>query len=131
MSKLMPIDFQSDTFAYILEDMTADMNTLLRNMDSMGSSDGKFALTINVHLENSEHEGEDCTVPEFKHKIKVGFNVSHQTDGQMDGEYALKKNPDGNFSLVLIGEQMSMYDEDEEDDEDEEEYNDDMEPEDD
>ena len=32
------------------------------------------------------------------------------------------------FSLVLIGEQMSMYDEDEEDDEDEEEYNDDMEP---
>ena len=46
----------------------------------------------------------------------------------MDGEYALKKNPDGNFALVLIGEQMSMYDEDEEDDEDEEEYNDDMEP---
>ena len=73
MSRVMPVDFQGEAFRYILEDMTADMNTLLRNMDSMGSSDGKFALTINVHLEASEHEGEDCIVPEFKHKIKVGF----------------------------------------------------------
>lgn len=120
MSKLMPIDFQSDTFAYILEDMTADMNTLLRNMDSMGSSDGKFSLTINVHLEASEHEGEDCTVPEFKHKIKVGFNVSHQTDGRMDGEYALKKNDDGTYRLELLCEQTSMFDNDDEESEDEE-----------
>lgn len=129
MSRVMPIDFQSDTFAYILEDMTEQMNTLLRDMDDMGSSDGKFTLTISVHLEKKDWEGETCVMPEIKHKIKSGFNVSHQTDGQMDGEYALKKNEDGDYELELLAGQMSIYDEDEEDDEDEEEYNDDMEPE--
>lgn len=128
MSRVMPVDFQGEAFRYILGDMTTDMNTLLRDMDDMGSSDGKFTLTISVHLEKKDWEGETCVMPEIKHKIKSGFNVSHQTDGQMDGEYALKKNEDGDYELELLAGQMSIYDEDEEDDEDEEEFNDDMEP---
>ena len=115
MSRVMPVDFQGEAFRYILEDMTADMNTLLRDMDDMGSSDGKFTLTISVHLEKKDWEGEPCVMPEIKHKIKSGFNVSHQTDGQMDGEYALKKNEDGDYELELLAGQMSIYDEDDED----------------
>lgn len=119
--KVMPIDFESETFGYILEDMTSDMNTLLRNMDDMGASDGKFTLTINVHLEEKECEdGEERIMPVIKHKIKSGFQVQHESDGQLDGEYCLDKNEDGNFQLTLLHEQMSIFDEDEDEPDEEE-----------
>lgn len=113
--KVKPIDFESETFGYMLRDMSESMNTLLRKMESMGSDDGKFTLTINIHLEDKElDDGDEHTVPEFKHKIKSGFNVTDETDGQLDGDYVLGKDEDGNYQLELLTEQLDMLEEAEE-----------------
>ena len=118
MSKVKPIDFRSDTFGYLLDDMTESFNKLLRDMEAHGSDDGVFNIKIPVHLEDRKLEdGVEHTVPQIKHKIKSGFQVVNEAEGEMDGEYVLEKNEDGNYQLSLFSEQLDML-EDDEDDED-------------
>lgn len=115
MSKVKPIDFKAETFDSILMDLTTEMNTLLRNMEDMGSDEGKLTLTITVHLEDKElDDGDEHTVPEIKHKVKSGFQVQHESEGALEGDYVLEKGKDGNYQLSLLTEQLNMLEEDEE-----------------
>jgi len=116
---LRPVDFKSKTFHSILKDMTTNMNALLRDMENMGASDGKLTLAITVHLEQKENEEDVAyTSPTFCHKIKSGFNVQHQDVGIMEGEYALRKAKNGKYDLEVISDQMSIFEDEEEDEED-------------
>ena len=72
MSKVKPIDFRAETFDYIKDDLNNELNLLLKNMEDMGSDAGKLTMTITVTLEDKElDDGDEHTVPEFKHKIKI------------------------------------------------------------
>ena len=90
---------------------------LLKNMEDMGSDSGTLTMTITVTLEDKElDDGDEHTVPEFKHKIKSGFQVQHDCEGEMEGDYVLEKGKDGNYQLSLLTEQLDMLEEDEEED---------------
>ena len=112
-SKVKLIDFRSaETFGYLLDDMTANFNKLLRDMESHGSDDGSFTVKITVHLEDKElDDGADHTVPEMKHKIKSGFQVTNEAEGEMEGDYVLEKGADGTYQLGLLTEQLDMLEE--------------------
>lgn len=115
MPKIKPIDFNAETFNYIKEDLNKELNLLLKNMEDMGSDCGKLTMTINVVLQDKElDDGDEHTVPEFKHKIKSGFQVQHDCEGEMEGDYVLEKGKDGNYQLSLLTEQLDMLEEDEE-----------------
>lgn len=117
MPKIKPIDFNAETFNYIKEDLNKELNLLLKNMEDMGSDAGKLTMTITVTLEDKElDDGDEHTVPEFKHKIKSGFQVQHDCEGEMEGDYVLEKGKDGNYQLNLLTEQLDMMEEDEEED---------------
>lgn len=117
MPKIKPIDFNAETFNYIKEDLNKELNLLLKNMEDMGSDAGKLTMTITVTLEDKElDDGDEHTVPEFKHKIKSGFQVQHDCEGEMEGDYVLEKGKDGNYQLSLLTEQLDMLEEDEEED---------------
>jgi len=118
MAKVKPIDFRSDTFGTLLDDMTENFNKLLKDMESHGSDDGSFTVKLTVHLEDKKlDDGADHTVPEIKHKIKSGFQVVNETDGAMEGDYILEEGANGVYQLSLLTEQLDML-EDDEDDED-------------
>ena len=120
MAKIKPIDFNAETFNYIKEDLNKELNLLLKNMEDMGSDCGKLTMTITVQLEDKElDDGDEHTVPEFKHKIKSGFQVQHDCEGEMEGDYVLEKGKDGNYQLSLLTEQLDMLEEDEEDESEE------------
>ena len=117
MPKIKPIDFNAETFNYIKEDLNKELNLLLKNMEDMGSDAGKLTMTITVTLEDKAlDDGDEHTVPEFKHKIKSGFQVQHDCEGEMEGDYVLEKGKDGNYQLSLLTEQLDMLEEDEEED---------------
>ena len=117
MPKIKPIDFNAETFNYIKEDLNKELNLLLKNMEDMGSDAGKLTMTITVTLEDKElDDGDEHTVPEFKHKIKSGFQVQHDCEGEMGVDYVLEKGKDGNYQLSLLTEQLDMLEEDEEED---------------
>lgn len=117
MPKIKPIDFNAETFNYIKEDLNKELNLLLKNMEDMGSDAGKLTMTITVTLEDKElDDGDEHTVPEFKHKIKSGFQVQHDCEGEMEGDYVLEKGKDGNYQLSLLTEQLDMLEEDAEED---------------
>ncbi len=117
MPKIKPIDFNAETFNYIKEDLNKELNLLLKNMEDMGSDSGTLTMTITVTLEDKElDDGDEHTVPEFKHKIKSGFKVQHDCEGEMEGDYVLEKGKDGNYQLSLLTEQLDMLEEDEEED---------------
>ncbi len=121
MAKIKPIDFNAETFNYIKEDLTRELNLLLKNMEEMGSDSGKLSMAITVELEDKElDDGDEHTVPTFKHKIKSGFQVQHDCDGALEGDYVLEKGKDGNYQLSLLTEQLDMLEEEEDEAEPEE-----------
>lgn len=111
-SKIKPIDFRSDTFDYILNDMTVNFNKLLKDMEHHGSDDGSFTVKLSVHLEDKElDDGAPHTVPDIKHKIKSGFQVVNEVEGSLDGDYVLKEG-EKCYQLELLTEQLNMLEED-------------------
>jgi len=112
-SKVKPIDFRSDTFGYLLDDMTTNFNKLLKDMERHGSDEGSFTVKINVALEDKElDDGKQHTVPDIKHKIKSGFQVTNEVDGSLDGDYVLQEGENGTYQLSLLTEQLDMLGED-------------------
>ena len=113
MARIKLIDFNAETFDYIKEDLNKELNLLLKNMEDMGSDCGKLTMSITVELSDKElDDGDEHTVPTFKHKIKSGFQVQHDCEGALEGDYVLEKGKDGIYQLSLLTEQLEMLEED-------------------
>ena len=118
MAKVKPIDFRSDTFGSLLDDMTVNFNKLLKDMESHGSDAGTFNVKITVALNDKKlDDGKEHTIPDIKHKIKSGFQVTNEDEGEMTGDYVLEEGENGVYQLSLLTEQLDMLEEDEDDDE--------------
>ena len=111
-NKVKPIDFDSETFKQMKNDMTGELNQLLRQMERHGSEDGVMTVKIIVKTEEKElDDGNKHTVPSFEHKIKTGFTVSQTKEGKLAGDYVLKKNANNTYQLELLTEQLDMLEE--------------------
>ena len=107
-----PIDFESNTFKQMKDDMMSELNVLLREMERHGSEDGVMTVKIVVHTEEKQlDDGKPHVVPSFKHKIKTGFNVQHEKEGELAGDYVLKRNDKNLYQLELLTEQLDMMEE--------------------
>lgn len=110
--KVKLIDFRSDTFGTMLDNMTENFNALLKNMERHGSDEGSFTLKMGVKLEDKElDDGKQHTVPDIDWKMKSGFNVTNEVDGELDGDYVLSEGENGTYQLSLLTEQLDMLEE--------------------
>lgn len=112
VAKIKPVDFESDTFKEMKNDMMGELNQLLRQMERHGSEDGVMTVKIVVTTEEKElDDGLKHTVPTFAHRIKTGFTVSQTKEGKLAVDYVLKRNPQGMYQLELLTEQLDMLEE--------------------
>lgn len=111
-STIKPVDFGRDTFKALKQDMTGELNTMLRQMERHGSDAGVMTVKITVTTEEKElDDGLKHTVPTFGHKIKTGFTITQTKEGKLAGDYVLKRNENQMYQLELLTEQLDMLEE--------------------
>ena len=118
------LDFDSDTFESMKQDMNFVLQRLIGNMIEKGSYEGCMTVKVDVSM-NSEYvpnfdpdiEGEsrECRKPKFKHKVTSVVKINDEKSGNYDSEMELVMDPEtGIYVLrpVINTGQRSFFDAD-------------------
>ena len=113
MSKIKPINLDSDTFSQLKTDMTQALNRLLRTMQSgVGADSASLTVKLNVELKDeTTDDGSAVTVPVFEHTVTSNVQVKNKVDGKLNGYYSLVDDGRGNYSLKPLNDQIDMFEE--------------------
>lgn len=118
------LDFDSDTFVGMKEDMNFVLQRLIGNMKEKGTNEGSMALKIDVTMvkeyipnynPNVEGETREISKPQFKHKVTSAVKINDEKSGAFNSEMELVMDEDtGVFKLVPIANtaQRSIFDSD-------------------
>lgn len=114
MTKLINLD--NDTFSELKTDMTHAINALISNMEAADSEEGAVTVKLSVQLDTAaDRNGEIQKIPKFTHKVGYAVKVEGKFDGCVAGVYSLQRDSIGRYALRPIDEQISVFDEPEED----------------
>lgn len=112
MSKIKPVNLESDTFAQMKQDMTAQINRLLRQMQKYNAEKAAVTVKLTVSLEEEElDDGVKGVIPLFEHKVTSTVQIKNQAEGKLGSEYVLTERPDGTYELRPISGQLDMFEE--------------------
>lgn len=115
MSKIKPINLESDTFAQMKQDMTQYLNLLLRLMQRYGEEKATLTLKMTVTLEEQElDDGCKGLIPTFEHRVTTSVQRKDETKGKLPGEYVLDADGKGGFNLRPMSDQLDMFEDQEE-----------------
>ncbi len=118
------LDFDSDTFEKMKQDMNFVLQRLIGNMQEKGANEGSMALKIDVMMVKEfvpnydpDFEGEtrEVSKPKFKHKVTSSVKINDERSGIFNNEMELLMDGDtGAFKLVPIANtfQRSIFDSD-------------------
>lgn len=115
------LDFNSDTFASIKEDLNEVLQNLLKNMLEKGSSEGSMTLKINVSFEEDEYydpDGENSgiiNIPVFEHKVTSSVQIKSKTSGVLNTQMRLvfdEKAEEFVMAPIANAQQRSIFDDD-------------------
>lgn len=110
MSKIKPVNLESDTFSTMKQDVTDYLNLLLRLMQRYGEEKATLTLKMTVSLTEQELDnGNKGTIPSFEHKVTTSVQRKDETKGRLPGEYILDPDGNGKFNLRPISSQMDMF----------------------
>ena len=112
-NSMLPITMSSSTFS----DLKRDMTTIINKADT-GTVSVWIRITVDDTPVTVESDYRTAKVPTFKHKVAYKVPVEENTDGEFGGEYELVVDGSSVGLKPINGEQMSLFEE--EDDEDEE-----------
>lgn len=112
MSKIKPINLESDTFALMKQDMTNELNRLLRNMQRYKAEEGMLTVKVKVSIVDQELDnGEQGDVPTFEHKVSTSVQIKQESSGKLSGNYVLEEDGKGGFVIRPLSEQLDMLEE--------------------
>lgn len=115
------LDFNSDTFASIKEDLNEVLQNLLKNMLEKGSSEGSMTLKINVSFDEGEYynsSGENSgiiNIPVFEHKVTSSVQIKSKTSGRLNTQMQLVFDENAEefvIAPITNAPQRSIFDDD-------------------
>ena len=118
------LDFDSDTFEQMKQDMNFVLQRLLGNMIEKGSYEGSMTVKIDVNMTSEyipnfdpdiEGETRECRKPAFKHKVTSAVKISEEKSGNFDTEMEMMMDDEtGNYILKPISNtsQRTIFDAD-------------------
>ena len=106
-NKIKPVDMESDILRKIKKDLTDGLNLLLARMEKFDSDEA--ALTLKIGISRKDAGG--LIIPTFKHKVTSAVQVKDERDGELGGNYSLEKNKQNGYDLIVLDEQMEMFEE--------------------
>lgn len=99
MNQDKPIDFASDTFNELTEDMSDSLNTLLNNLLASGANKASMTVKLAIYMSQKQLEQETVIIPRFRYHITSSVDIKSAVDGDIVCNYMLGKNVDGDFVL--------------------------------
>lgn len=118
------LDFDSDTFEDMKEDMNFVLQRLIGNMKEKCTNEGSMTLKIDVTMVKEfipnydpdiKGESREVSKPQFKHKVTSAVKINDEKSGSFNNEMELVMDEEtGVFKLVPIAntEQRSIFDSD-------------------
>lgn len=118
------LDFDSDTFEEMKNDMNFVLQRLIGNMQEKGTTEGSMTLKIDVTMEkefipnfNPDIKGEtrEVSKPQFKHKVTSAVKIHNEKSGSLNNEMECVFDKEtGIYVMVPIAntQQRSIFDAD-------------------
>lgn len=118
------LDFDSDTFEEMKNDMNFVLQRLIGNMQEKGTTEGSMTLKIDVTMVKEfipnfdpdiKSETREVSKPQFKHKVTSAVKINDEKSGTFNNEMELQMDPDsGVYKLVPIANtsQRTIFDAD-------------------
>lgn len=118
------LDFDSDTFEQMKQDMNFVLQRLLGNMVEKDATEGSMTIKIDVSMEsenipnfdpNIEGDTRNCRKPQFKHKVSSVVKINDEKTGELNNEMELFYNEEtGIYELRPVANtaQRSIFDAD-------------------
>ena len=118
------LDFDSDTFEDMKQDMNFILQRLIGTMQEKGSIEGSMTLKIDVTMEKEfipnydpdiKGETREISKPQFKHKVTSAVKINDDKSGTFNNEMEMVMDEDsGVFKLTPIAntQQRSIFDSD-------------------
>lgn len=118
------IDFDSDTFGDMKQDMNFILQRLLDTMQEKGATEGSMTLKIDVTMVKEfipnydpdvKGESREVSKPQFKHKVTSAVKINDDKSGTFNNEMEMVMDEDtGCFKLIPIAntQQRTIFDSD-------------------
>ena len=118
------LDFDSDTFEDMKQDMNFVLQRLLGNMQEKGTNEGSMTIKIDVTLikefipnydPDIKGESREISKPQFKHKVTSAVKINDEKSGSFNNEMEMVMDEEtGVFKLVSIAntQQRTIFDSD-------------------
>lgn len=118
------LDFDSDTFEDMKQDMNFILQRLVGTMQEKGAVEGSMTLKIDVNMVKEfipnydpdiKGETREVSKPQFKHKVTSAVKINDDKSGTFNNEMEMVMDEDsGVFKLVPIAntQQRSIFDSD-------------------
>lgn len=117
------LDFDSDTFSNVKQDMNFVLQRLMGSMMEKGSNEGSMTVKIDIEMINEwipnydpDIQGETRKVsrPQFKYKVSSTVKIDDSVSGNMNNELEMVMDDSGEYVLrpVVNTQQRSMFDSD-------------------
>lgn len=118
------LDFDSDTFEDMKQDMNFVLQRLLGNMQEKGTNEGSMTIKIDVTLVKEfilnydpdvKGESREVSKPQFKHKVTSAVKINDEKSGSFNNEMEMVMDEEtGVFKLTPIAntQQRTIFDSD-------------------
>lgn len=118
------LDFDSDTFEDMKQDMNFVLQRLLGNMQEKGTNEGSMTIKIDVTLVKEfipnydpdiKGESREVSKPQFKHKVTSAVKINDEKSGSFNNEMEMVMDEEtGVFILQPIAntQQRTIFDSD-------------------